>query len=110
MMEFKMKKAIKRIVAMLCVVTTVGAYALPALATTQRGVSCPNCGRNCTTRTTYDDWRETSTVRDCIHYAYGEDRLEERDVYQLFSCGHCGASGEVLIRTEERWVCHGSRG
>ena len=53
---------------------------------------------------------ETSTVRDCIHYAYGEDRLEERDVYQVFSCGHCGASGEVLIRTEERWVCHGSRG
>lgn len=105
-----MKKTIKRIVAMICVATMVGICALPALATPERGVSCPNCGKNCTTRTTYGDWMETSTVRDCIHYAYGEDRLEEREVYQSYDCGHCGVSGDVFLRMDERWVCHGSRG
>ncbi len=104
-----MKRNIKKAISILCLSLLLMLSVVPAFASTTRGVACPFCGKNCTSRTQYGSWEPTSNRRDCIDYVNGYDLQEERDVYQVYSCGNCGANGKVLIRTETQWVCHGYR-
>lgn len=104
-----MKQSIKKAVSILCISSLLALSTVPAFAATTRGVACAFCGKNCTTRTVYGDWKPTANRRDCIDYVNGWDLEEKRDVSQVYSCGNCGASGKVVIRTETKWVCHGYR-
>lgn len=104
-----MKQSIKKVISMLCISSLLALSTVPAFATTTRGGACAFCGKNCTTRTVYGSWHVTSGRKACEHYVNGWDLEEERDVSQVYSCGNCGASGEVVIRTETKWVCHGYR-
>lgn len=104
-----MKQSIKKVISMLCISSLLALSTVPAFAATTRGVACAFCGKNCTTRTVYGKWDLSGDSRDCIHYVNGDDLEEERDVYQVYACGHCGAEGEVWLRTDSKWVCHGYR-